>query len=71
MLEILNKLPSKLDSTLVVLSEKDDKIIKATNNIKKIDIIQAKDLNALDLLSYKYLVMPKEAIKIIQETFKE
>jgi len=31
--------------------------------------IQAKDLNCLDLLSLKYLIMPKEAIKVLKETF--
>jgi len=69
MAEILNKLFLKKGSGLVVLLQKDKNIIKATRNIPKTATMQAKDLNVLDLLSYKYLVMPKEAIKIIKDTF--
>lgn len=69
MVEILNKLFLKKGSGLVVLLQKDENIIKATRNIPKTAIMQAKDLNVLDLLSYKYLVMPREAIKIIKDTF--
>ncbi|MBZ9577747.1 50S ribosomal protein L4 [Patescibacteria group bacterium] len=69
MAEILNKLFLKKGSGLVVLLRKDKNIIKATRNIPKTATMQAKDLNVLDLLSYKYLVMPKEAIKIIKDTF--
>lgn len=69
MAEILNKLFLKKGSGLVVLLQKDENIIKATRNIPKTAIMQAKDLNVLDLLSYKYLVMPREAIKIIKDTF--
>ena len=69
MVEILNKLFLKKGSGLIVLDKKDNNIIKAAGNIPKADTIQAKDLNALDLLSYKYIVMPKESIKIIKETF--
>lgn len=67
--EIFNKLFLKKGSGLIVLAAKDDNIIKATRNIPKTATIQAKDLNALNLLSYKYLVMPEEVIKVIKETF--
>jgi len=67
--EILNKLFLKQGSGLIALSKIDKNIILAARNIPKIITIQAKDLNVLDLLSYKYLVVPKEAIKIIEKTF--
>lgn len=69
MVEILNKFFLGKGSGLVILAEKDDTIIKATRNIAKAQPILAKDLNVLDLLSYKYLLMPKGAIKVIKETF--
>jgi len=69
MFSILNKLFLKKGSGLVVLPEKDDKIIKSINNIEKADTIQAKDLNVLDILNYKYMVMPKASIKVIKDTF--
>ena len=69
MAEVLNKLFLKKGSGLVVLPKIDKSIILSIKNIPKTGTIQAKDLNVLDLLSYKYLVMSKEAIKIIKETF--
>jgi large subunit ribosomal protein L4 len=69
MAEILNKLPSKSKSVLIALPKKEETIIRATSNIPAIQTIEARNLNALDLLSYKYLLMPKEAIKAIKETF--
>jgi len=56
-------------SVLIALPEKKDNIILSLRNIPKTQTIQAKDLNVLDLLTYKYLVLPKEAIKVIKETF--
>ncbi|MFQ6049705.1 MAG: 50S ribosomal protein L4 [Candidatus Paceibacterales bacterium] len=69
MTEILKKLPSKNVSSLVALPEMGKNIILAARNIPKVETIQAKDLNCLDLLSFKYLIMPKNSIKIIKETF--
>ena len=69
MAEILKKLPCKEKSSLIALPEIDKNLILATRNIPKIETIQAKDLNCLDLLSFKYLIMPKESIKVIKETF--
>lgn len=57
-------------STLIVLPEIDEKVILATRNLESIDTIQAKDINALDLLSYKYLVIPQKSVDIIKENFK-
>lgn len=67
--EILNKLFLKKGSGLVVLPRMDKNIIKATKNIPRVSTVQAKDLNVLDLLCYKYIMIPKEAIKVIKETF--
>ena len=56
-------------STLIVLPKIDKNLILATRNIENVDTIQAKDLNALDLLSYKYLVMPQASIGVVKESF--
>jgi len=69
MAEVLNKLFLKKGSGLIVLPKMDKSVILSIKNIPKTGTIQAKDLNVLDLLSYKYLVIPKDAIKIIKETF--
>jgi len=66
---ILNKLFLKKGSGLIVLPQMDKNIIKATRNLPKAKTIQAKDLSVLNLLSYKYVILPREAIKIIKDTF--
>ncbi len=67
--QILEKLPSKKESSLFVLPEIDKKIILAARNIPRVSTMQAKDLNCLDLASFKYLIMPKASLKVIKETF--
>ena len=67
--EILKKLPCEEKSSLIVLPGMDKSLILSSRNLSQIETIQAKDLNVLDLLSFKYLIMPKEAIKVIKETF--
>lgn len=68
MAKILEKLPIK-GSSLLALPAMDKNLILAARNLSNVETIQAKDLNALDLLNFKYLLMPKEAVKVIKETF--
>jgi large subunit ribosomal protein L4 len=69
MVGILNNIFLKQGSGLVVIPKYDGNIIKSIRNITGVSIMEAKDLNAWDLLQYKYLLMPKDAIKTIKETF--
>ncbi len=61
----------KEGSILIVLPEINKNIILSARNIPKVKTIQAKELNALDLLSYKYLIILKKSIEVIKETFTE
>lgn len=65
-LENLKVLPK---TCLIALPAKKDKIILASRNIPKIQTLEVRNLNPLDVLNFKYLVMPKESIKVIKETF--
>lgn len=65
----LEKLPCKNKSVLIALPDYDKKMVLAVRNIPKVKIIEARELNVLDLMRFKYLLMPKESIKIIKETF--
>lgn len=65
--QLLQKLPCKNENTLIVLPDMDKNIILASRNIKKTKPCQVKDLNALDLLNSKYLIMSKESIKVLKE----
>ncbi len=67
--EILNKIPSKKESSLIVLPELNKNVILAAKNIPYIETMQARDLNCLDIMSFKYLIMPKASIEIIERTF--
>ena len=68
MAKSLAKLPVK-GSVLIALPKVEKNIIMAARNIPQTRTIEAKNLNALDLLSYKYLILPKESIKTIKDTF--
>jgi large subunit ribosomal protein L4 len=68
MAEVFKNLSIK-GSSLIILPGLEKDIIRATRNIPKTATVEARNINALDLLSFKYLVMPKEAIKVIKETF--
>lgn len=74
MVNILQNLKEKIEnfkkgSVLVVLP-KDDKNVKlSARNIKKVKVIQANNLNCLDLLNFKFLLMPERAIEVIKNTF--
>jgi len=70
MAEIFKKLPLK-GSALIALPKIDLNFIKSTKNIPNIETIEARNLNALDLLLFKHLILPKESIKIIQNNFTE
>ena len=67
MVVTLNKLFK--GSGILVLAKMDNNLILSVRNIPKTLSIQAKDLNVLDLLKYKYVIMSKAGIKKIKDTF--
>ena len=74
MAKILDSLRKKVksmgkSSAIIAIPKKDDNIVRAGANIPKIKIIEAKNLNLLDLLNNKYLIMPKDSIEIIKKIF--
>lgn len=68
MAEVFKNLPVK-GSSLIILPGLEKDVIRAARNIPKTATVEARNLNALDLLSFKYLIVPKDAIKVIKETF--
>ena len=74
MTEIFNNLKTKMKKdfkkgALIVLPAADQKIVRANKNIPKIKTIRADSLNVLDILSYRYLLIFQDAIKVIKETY--
>lgn len=70
MINLINKLFKKeKEPTILVATKKDENIIRANQNIPHTKTISADSLNVLDLLSFKYLLLDKEAIKLIEKTY--
>ncbi|MFH1611817.1 MAG: 50S ribosomal protein L4 [bacterium] len=74
MLSIFNDLKIALGkdfdkSTLLVMPERDDALIRVVRNIPKIDTIGVKSLNIIDILSHKHLLMISDAVGAIKETY--
>lgn len=55
--------------TLIVLPEKKENIFRATKNLSYVKTLLADSLNISDLLNYKYILTPQEAIKVIEKTY--
>lgn len=66
---LLAKLPCDNQNTLIALPEMRQDVIRAGNNLQKTRTMQARELNVLDLLRSKYLVMPKSAVEVMEKTF--
>lgn len=75
--EVLKKLISESVNQLirdekkmsVLIATGDKKVIRASRNIAKVKTIRPDSLNVLDLLKFKYLLMPKKAIGVIERTY--
>lgn len=55
--------------TLIILPKKDENISRAVKNLKKISIISAASLNVIDLLGKKYLLIPRESVEVVRQTY--
>lgn len=67
--EILLKLPSKNQKTLLVLDKKNEEILRAARNLPNVMAVSPTSLNVVDVLKYKYLLMPVKAIDKIVKHF--
>lgn len=69
--KIIKPKKKKNYNSLIILDGKDENTLRAARNIFETKILRADNLNALDLLSYKYLIMPKGAIGVIEKIYKK
>lgn len=70
MAEMMKKLPVG-KKTLLALPSLDEKIVNSAKNIPWLETMLVNNLNALEVLKYKYLLMPVESIKKIEEIYKK
>lgn len=69
MIKLLNdiKAPKK---TLIVVNELTDNLILATRNIPKVELLEASEINVLDIIGADGLVITKKAVEMIEEAYK-
>ena len=65
-----NKLKSRSGSILIVASSTDNNLHRAVKNIQKLGIIEARNLNALEVLSYKNLMILRDSVTEIEKLRK-
>ncbi len=53
-------------SVVVLLSERNENVEKSTQNLSDVKTLRAGYLNIRDLLGYNYIIMPKDAVTVIE-----
>ena len=62
----------KFDKTVcLVLANKDDNALRASNNIERMSVTTASLLNVSDIVKNKQVVLTLDAVKFIEEAYKE
>ena len=60
---------SKQRSSLLVVPKKDAELVRAANNLPKVEVIRAQDLNVLSLLANQSIIILEPALAVIEKTF--
>ncbi|MBT4511085.1 MAG: 50S ribosomal protein L4 [Chloroflexi bacterium] len=53
-------------SALVALNSIDSGVVRSVNNVEKVDAIQARQLNVVDLLSHRDLIITTDAVRTVE-----
>lgn len=67
--QVLQKLPCNNQSVLIALPDYNADLLRVSRNIPRLAVIPLKDFNALDLLSFKYLIMPKNGLEVLEKNY--
>ncbi len=70
MLSLLEGLKLVDVKTLIIVKELDENLILASRNIKEIMLLEAAEINVLDLLAAKKVLITKEALIAVEEVLK-
>lgn len=65
MANLRKALPGSGRTSLWLMPEKSEQLIKAARNLAKIDLKMAKDISVKDLLNHQYIVITKEGAEIL------
>lgn len=61
----------KKRSVLVINEKSDDKVRKSGSNLEGVEILNLDNINIVDLLKYKKLVITADAVKKVEENYKK
>jgi len=67
---IQEALPVAGKKTLVVINPDNTNLKRAVKNVPKVDVIGAKSLNVVDILAHDYVLISKDAVELVNETYK-
>jgi large subunit ribosomal protein L4 len=67
--DIINNLPVENKSCLIILPDKEDKLVLSARNIPMLKVIEARNLNSLDMVNFRYLIIPQASLKVIKDVF--
>ena len=70
-LKNLSTLIGKNPKALLVLPVMEDKIKRSSKNLPNFSAVEARNLNPLEVLSYKYLVLVKDSVEALNKTFNK
>lgn len=62
------KRTGKISKSLLIAEEGVRDVIRASRNIPRVDVSSVQSLNVLDLLEHEYVVVAKDAVKVIEES---
>ncbi len=60
-----------LESALIVIAERDDRIELSARNLPYVKVLRAEGLNVYDLLRFEHLVLTQDALKKIEERLSQ
>ena len=67
MLNILTALKVNEVKTLLVVNELDENVILASRNLENVTLLEAEEINVLDLVANEKIVITEAALKTIEE----
>lgn len=70
-LKSFSSLMGNKPKTLLVLPSMEDKVKRSSKNLPNFSTVEARNLNPLEVLSYKYLVLVKDSVDALNKTFNK
>ena len=67
----LSSLMGNKPTVLLALPSMEDKIKRSSKNLPNFSAVEARNLNPLEILSYKYLVLAKDSVDALSKTFNK